>query len=290
VRGQEVSVHHAAVASDGASRVAIASEVADRRAAAWVVWADEPTADPSAPTGQAVLYVVGRRDGRALIEVVRVPAGQGPEVDRSLALKVHELLGTRDGAAYALGNREPPVAGTVVAQPQRVRLWLEVGGQASLEGSAGAAADTFVAIGPSLVTETLVFAAPIELALGLPRSSADEGHEVSWTELGVAGWLKLAARPSRALLVGGGIGGKIVFSDAQGTAPSGARGSTTHRLPALLVSADGELALSGSTGARVSVGLEQRLTRQSFFVEGHKAGDTGRSVLFARLSLVWHPE
>jgi len=58
----------------------------------------------------------------------------------------------------------------------------------------------------------------------------------------------------------------------------------------LLVSADGELALSGSTGARVSVGLEQRLTRQSFFVEGHKAGDTGRSVLFARLSLVWHPE
>jgi hypothetical protein len=42
--------------------------------------------------GPVVLYVVGERAGRALVEIVRVPGDRGPELDRTIALKVREFI------------------------------------------------------------------------------------------------------------------------------------------------------------------------------------------------------
>ena len=275
--------------ADVPSRLSTASKIAEQQSADWVVWADDLQTDPSKPADQAVLYLVGRREGRALIEVVRVPGGEGPEVDRSLALKVDELVGARDGAAYALGNKElPKPIEAKSASERRVGLSLEAGAQASDEGSAGLSADAFIAVGPSLMTPSFVLAVPIELAIGFARGVERDGANVSWRELGVGGWLKLAARVHPRLALGGGLGGRVTFTDAEGSSASGRTGSSTERLPGLLASLDAELTLSPAIATRLALGVEQRLRRQRLYIEAREMADTGRTVLFARLSFAWH--
>jgi hypothetical protein len=272
-----------AFASDMPARLAAASALAEEHNADWVLWTDPP--QTTAPQSeQAVLYLVGRQNGRALIEVVRVPGGEGPEVDRSLALKVHELIDVREGAAYALGNAEVPEP---ESERKRVQLWLEAGAQGTIEGDGGAALDVLVAIGPSVSTPSLMVALPIELAIGLPRHIERGGDEVSWTELGATLWLKLGARLGPAV-VGGGLGAKLAFTDVEGTTQAGRQGTATELLPSMVASIDGELPLSASLGARLAVGTELRFKRQHFLIEGDDVGNTGRIVPFARLSVVWH--
>ena len=295
LRELELVSERVALPPDVPSRIAAANRIAEDEAADWVIWADELQTDPGRPADQAVLYVVGRKDGRALIEIVRVPGGEGPEVDRSLAIKVRELVGAEDGAAYALGNKELPPPGPPDTEggdrgpaPSRTRFSIEAGLQASDEGSAGLAADVFFALAPSLRTDLLVIAVPLELAIGLPRSSELDGARVEWTELGVAAWLKVGARVHPAITLGGGLGGKLAFTDAEGVAARGERGESTERLPAILTSLDAELALTEAVATRLTLGLESRLRRQRFLIEGREVGDTGRAVLFGRISAVWH--
>jgi hypothetical protein len=284
LRGLELTTLSVDFPPDLPSRVRLASEVAREHSADWVFWADDFHTETDASSSQAVLYVVGRRDGRALIEVVRVPGGQGPEVDRSLALKVRELIGVRDGAALALGVREAEPSGSA----NRIGLWVELGAQASSEGSAGLAADAFLAIGPSLTTPSLVLAVPLELSYGLPRNVARAGDRIEWTELSAGGWLKLLLQVHPRLQLGGGLGGKLSFTSAEGRSAAGRRGDSTEALAALLVSAEAELRISPAVGARAALGVEQRAQRQRFYIEGREIADTGRTVPYARVSLVWH--
>lgn len=285
--------------ADLPSRLTVASEVAEAERAEWVLWTEPVASSASPPDDHVVLYLVGKRDGRALIEVVRVPASEGAEADRSLALKVRELIEAHGGAAYALGNAEAPAANATAdssvlapapapsAPRARVQLWLEGGGQLAIEGDAGAALDVMLALGPSIRLRSLMIALPVELAFGLPRRVEQSGDEAEWSELGVALWAKLAVRLDR-LLLGGGLGGKLTFTNVEGNAASGRSGDARDLLPALLASADGELLFTDSFGARLALGAELRLKRQHFVLEGHDIGDTGRVVPFARVSVVWH--
>jgi hypothetical protein len=285
LRGLELTTLEVDFPPDLPSRLHVASELARERSADWVVWADDVQTDADASASQAVLYVVGRRDGRALIEVVRVPGGEGPEVDRSLALKVRELVGVRDGAAFALGVREIE---RPADEQRRITLWVELGAQLSSEGSAGLVTDAFIALGPSLTTPAFVIAVPLELSYGFSRSAERNGDRVEWTELAIAGWLKALVRVHPSLLLGGGLGGKLGFTDADGVTMSGRRGGSTERLPALLLGPEAELQLSPAIGARIALGLELRAQRQRFYIEGVEIADTGRMVPYARVSLVWH--
>lgn len=271
--------------NDLPSRLSAANGLAEQHDADWVLWTDAPEATPP-QSEQTVLYLVGRQNGRALIEVVRVPGGEGPDVNRSLALKVLELIDIREGAAYALGNAEVP-APKPEQERQRVQLWLEAGAQAGIAGGGGPAFDALVAVGPSLSTPGFLLALPIELAFGLPRSIERSGDEVRWTELGATLWLKLGARLGPAVL-GGGLGAKLAFTDVEGTTRAGRQGTAAELLPSLVASIDGELPLSSSLGARLALGTELRMKRQHFLIEGDDVGNTGRVVPFARLSLVWH--
>lgn len=301
----ELSALSRRLPADLPSRLALAGEVADAEQADWLLWiepaeAERSAGEPSAASEQVVLYLVGRREGRALVEVVRVPASEGPEADRSLALKVGELIDAHGSAKPALGNKvvaspapalaeAPPSPVTPAAdEPRpRVQLWLEAGGQLALGGDAGAALDVLVALGPSVAVSTLLIALPVELTVGLPRRVEQSGDEAEWSELGVALWAKLATRLDR-LLLGGGLGAKLVFTDVEGTAASGKRGDAHDLLPALLASADGELLFTESFGARLALGAELRSKRRHFVLEGENIGNTGRVVPFARLSLIWH--
>jgi hypothetical protein len=73
-------------------------------AAVWVERARAP--------GPVVLYVVGEREGRALVEVVRVAGDRGPELDRAIALKVREFV-----AAVQRGQAARPEAAQLL-QPE----------------------------------------------------------------------------------------------------------------------------------------------------------------------------
>jgi hypothetical protein len=74
-----------------AERISTASELAQGAGAFAVVWTEPPTQLPDGAR-EVVLYIVGRRQGRAVLDVVRVPGGHGPDLDRTLALKVGEVL------------------------------------------------------------------------------------------------------------------------------------------------------------------------------------------------------
>lgn len=73
-------------------RIAVATALGERNDALLVVWSDDPMAQADG-SSEVVLYAVSRQEGRALLQVVRVPGGTGPEVDRALALKIHEAIG-----------------------------------------------------------------------------------------------------------------------------------------------------------------------------------------------------
>jgi len=73
------------------ARIARGGALARAEGALAVVWVDPPLSRSDGAT-DVVLYIVGERAGRALVEVVHVPGSAGPELDRSLALKVREVV------------------------------------------------------------------------------------------------------------------------------------------------------------------------------------------------------
>jgi hypothetical protein len=101
--------------------------VRDARALA-AVWVDRGgRGHRRASGGPVIVYVVGERQGRALIEVVRVPGDRGPELDRTVALKVHELVAAmqrgqaaRAEAAQLLQTEQPPPTAAPVPAVARV--------------------------------------------------------------------------------------------------------------------------------------------------------------------------
>jgi hypothetical protein len=92
-------------------RVRSASALARSEGALAVVWID-PAIERSDGGREATLYVVGERDGRALVEVVSVTGEQGPELDRTLALKLREILAE-------LLSQPSPVPSSALLRPER---------------------------------------------------------------------------------------------------------------------------------------------------------------------------
>ncbi len=290
----ELEVQKAPWPPDLPARVADATERAQRQGVEWVVWADPPVVDAQSPTHDeiSVVYLVGRRQGRALIEVVRVPGGEGPDVDRSLALKVRELIGVSDGAAYALGNAPLPAptaqASAASTEPSTdAALFLEGGVQLASEGNAGMVLDFVLATGPGLRGERFAIDVPIELHVGVPRSVADARGEVSWSEISVGLSLRAALRLSYALRVGTFAGLTLGFASAEGRSRSGVRGEALETLPALGFGLDAELSLTRLLSARLALGLSQRFKRQRFAIDGEDVADLGRLVPSAQLSFVF---
>jgi hypothetical protein len=98
------------------------TELVHARRALAAVWIERASA--SSP---AIVYVVGDRQGRALVEVVQVPGNRGPDLDRAAALKVRELVADMQRARAAVPEAtqlvqaapaHPPPAEPPPAPPQ----------------------------------------------------------------------------------------------------------------------------------------------------------------------------
>ena len=105
-----VNVSPRAVPAALPARIALATELMESERALAAVWIEDGAPQPRS----ALLYVVGRRAGRALLEVVQAPDTGGLDLPRMLSIKLAELLSQlRSSTSHPL---EPP--GPVEVQPR----------------------------------------------------------------------------------------------------------------------------------------------------------------------------
>lgn len=90
--GDAYALHELALSLPAAlpERIARATALVSAEQALAAVWMEDSAGGRGVRSG--VLYVVSRREGRALIEVVQVPSARGPDLARALALKLGDLL------------------------------------------------------------------------------------------------------------------------------------------------------------------------------------------------------
>lgn len=87
------------------ARIALATELVESERALATVWIEDGSPQPRS----ALLYVVGRRAGRALLEVVQAPDTGELDLPRMLSIKLAELLSQlRSGTSHPLAAQSQP--------------------------------------------------------------------------------------------------------------------------------------------------------------------------------------
>ncbi|MFI5308357.1 MAG: hypothetical protein ACHQ53_13440 [Polyangiales bacterium] len=266
------------------ARIALATELSLREHALLAVWTVGPALDEDA--SDVVLYLVGQRERRALVEVVRVPGGEGPDLDRTLALKVRVALDEleRSGAASPGGVMLAPPS------PEGPKSWGALFGAGAIVGpQTGAAVGQWGAhlrAGPSLLVTP--FRLSLELALAwfpaLRIESAGDSVRVSELAPGLA--LHAQVRQA-ALWLGLRSGVALVWVQASGRSRSGTQGQGSEQLAVLENGVDVELPIARGLGVELELLAQTWLDRQRFAVNGREIADLGRLRPLARLTLTW---
>jgi hypothetical protein len=283
-------------------RIAAASDLVRDERALLVVWTDGPVqlADGSQ---EAVLYAVGQREGRAQLEVVRVPGGTGPDMDRTLALKVRaiidELRSQHSGLAPSM---QAPEQGEYLptAEPTEPRIEPEPAAYAwSVRLAAGASAAPLArsnfgqwgvaaSAGPALLGRRVRFAGMLELGWYPSLDVTRSGAAVQVREIAPAIAFEAALRTGSVWL-GARTGPALGFVSATGETAAGARGSADADVMSWLFGVNVELPIGAGFGASLGLDAQAQLRRQRFAVNGAQVADLGRVRPFARLLLVWTP-
>jgi hypothetical protein len=274
------------------ARVAAATELSRREHALLAVWTEGPVLSPEG-SGDTVLYLVGQREGRALVEVVRVPGGDGPALDRTLALKVRVAVDEleRSGESSPGGVMLVPQSAEAAPGARPVgRSWGALFGAGVIVGpQTGAAAgqwDVHFRAGPALLISP--FRLSLELALGwFPALRIERaGESVRLSEL--APGLALHAQLRQAALwLGLHSGVSLVWVQASGRSRSGAQGQASEQLAVLENGFDVELPIAGGLGMELALLAQAWLDRQRFAVNGREVADLGRLRPLALLALTW---
>ncbi|HET6335195.1 MAG TPA: hypothetical protein VFG30_18350 [Polyangiales bacterium] len=165
--------HIVAPAASAAEAIERASQLVRDQGALAAVWVDRGPAEGGGPV---VAYVVGDRQGRALIEVVRVPGDRGPELERTTALKIRELV-----AAMLRGQAARAEAGQLLQTEGR---------PPTAAGPSGAEEQLPVAAQPSAA----------QSSAALPNEQPDEPPPTApgWTAFASAG-IRLGSQPDLGL-------------------------------------------------------------------------------------------
>ena len=278
----EVSLH--AVPVQGASvgeRVRRAGALAAREGALLVAWVDPPLDRPDG-TREVVIYAVGRREGRAVLEVVRVPGRAGPDVDRTLALKLREvvdaLLEARDAGQDALlVPAAPPPAIAAVGQ---VGVQVVVIADTDL-GQWGALGE----LGVQTELSGLQLRAGGGLALAPSVEVERAGQRVRFSELAPQLSASASVRAG-ALAIGLGTGVVLGVVQAEGLAAGGERGDRRFTLPSVRALLVAELDLTARVGVALALGVDARFQRQRLEVAGEPLADLGQLRPVGTLALV----
>jgi hypothetical protein len=237
---------------------------------------------------EAVITTVGPREGRAVVDVVRMPAEDSPDFDRGLALKVSDVLDSvRAARDTALGQTlvepvEPVVEPRVEPQPTaapepgRVGLTLDASGRIALSnGSALFAGGGGVALGLRLRAGMLALEPFVDLVIYGPvvLASGSQG-EVEAFELVPSAGARLVVDLSPVEL-GGAVsaGARVLLAD--GRTLLGAEGSEVAAIPAFLLAALARLELFQGLFASLVVGVELGTIQQRFLLNEIPVADAG---------------
>jgi hypothetical protein len=284
-----------------AERIQSASALGRAERALAVVWTEPALRLPDG-SREAILYVVGRREGRAILQVVRVAGGNGADLDRTLALKVSEVLAEfRHGdAAVPTGSvlQPPPTAAEAKRKPKAAlpttpASWgivARAGARSSVAlGPAGDRWGAGGALGPTLDTEQLT--AALELGLEVfPSVTTARAEQQVWLReytpgLNASGRWKL---PNLAL--GVRTGAALALLSATGRTAQGRRNERSVSTFSWLVGIELERAVGGGFGVAANLDLQLHSLRRRFAVNDVTVADLGRAHLVLGLSLVFRTE
>ncbi len=278
-----------------AQRIARAAATVSASQASFAVWLEAVPELQGAPG--FLLYVVGGGSGRAVVEVVRLPAAKdGPDVDRSLALKVSEIVDS------ALRSAEPDVARALRPAPPRpaptasvsarpasnVRagsLGLLLGGvAASPAGNAGAQVGFRLGVGYALRTSALELEWSVSGRLLSPldirrdNRRAKIGEQVLGADFGVHTRGRLA--------LGGEVGSALRWLHADGFVGNIETHSSVLVVPVLRLGPELRARLTEQVTLSLAAGGEWMPLQQRFSLAGAPLADLGRVRADALISLI----
>jgi hypothetical protein len=272
------------------ARIQAASGLARSDDVLVVTWT-EPAVELAGGGREAVLYVVGRKQGRALLEVVRVPGGEGPDVERSLALKLREVIDevrhNRARATTVDVTLEPVQSGTPASPAGR---WGEAAAVAAaltpLDGRDSGQWGGRMSGGAALRAGPFRLSGLLQMGVFPLVEIEREAAVVRFYEL-APGLLVRAQFDHRPWWFGLRGGPQLSVVDAEARA-EGSEGEASEVLASFLVGAEVELTIGGGVGIAAAIDLEGRFTRQFFTVAGERVMDLGRVRPIASIALTWH--
>jgi hypothetical protein len=282
-------------------RVQLASQVAAEPGTLVVVWA-EPTVELPNGSSEAVLYVVGRAQGqgRAQVEIVRVSGEGGPDMDRSLAIKVGEVVHeVRTQRAQAASLEPPPAPPPVAApppaptKPAPARAWgltAALGAVAGpLSGSELGQWGVRAGAGAAYRSGGARFAGLAEISWLPPLRITSGDSQVQLDELGPGLLARAQLREGRVWL-GLRAGAGLSWIEAEGQSLL-ARGTPESLLVATwLLGFDTEIEILGGVGLLAALELQGREPRRRFTVERERVVDLGRLRPLGLIALTFHDE
>jgi hypothetical protein len=257
------------------------------RQAALAVWVEGPVR-LSDGGQELILYLVGKREGRALVEVLRIPGGDGPEADRSLALKTREALDGMLAGDTARMLRETSEQPETVEKPSRLGWVFDLGpvvvaqpGTRLGQWGIGLGAGARLRLSRWRLTGQGLFR--LYPRVDIETEQGRVGFDELAPGLGLHG---LHEWPPFSL--GAQIGFQLRIVRAEGIAPLGTQGSDTSLIPALLSALQAQLELQSWLALRLGVGLELDLHRQRFAINQQEVADLGRLRPFGQMALVFY--
>lgn len=272
------------------------SQVAEHEATL-AVWIER--GDPHDGEVDVVLYVVGHKQGRLLVEVFHMPDTDGPALDRAIALKVGEVL---DAVLAPPPPEEPeevvaPAPVAWVADPPPVRKpppppparsvpWVGLG----VRGAAGLdqpAAQGGASLGVGFRRPMRAVDADVYLVAsahsGIERE--DAAGEVEVADRGVA--LGLAVhRPFGRLRAGGRAELGARFIGAKGVTALGTPGEKSVVVPEIWLGGEAQLSTGARSAVRLGAGLGWAPDRQRLTINDQPVLDLGRVRPLVELSIV----
>ncbi len=285
-----------------AAKLREATRVLEAGQASLVVWVEQASPAEGGPA-EILLFVVGRRDARALVVVTPIPAGEAAEVDRALALKIRAVLDetlvegptaralvesdATPPARPAPSRPRPPEPPRLGADPSlSVAALVELGGvvwsgAGTVGPRPGAAAGGGLRVEHGLVAAEVVgtFRAATDFTLQ-GREGTLEGHE-----------LMVVGGPRVMVGDGGlGVGAHAAFGgrflDVEGLSASGGAGAEHRVVPVLEVGPEVRADLAGWASIRLAGAVEVATLRQRFTINGEPIVDLGVVRGLLGLSLV----
>lgn len=267
-------------------RVATAAANVKEKRAILAVWVEGPVelADGSS---ELELYLVGERSGRAVVELLRLPAGKGPDIDRSLALKVREVVDVLLESHERLLLNEPSKA-TTEADYGPSWGWIYGAGvfAATQSGSRFGQWGVGLEGGVFLRVSDCRLAGEALLHLHGQVEIEDEHGQVFVNEVtpGVGIRNLVDYRPFSFGVL---LGFQMRIIDARGVTPSSAEGDNQTVLPSFLAAGETQLEFDKVLALRLDLGLQMAVQQKVYAINNREVAILGQLRPFAQLGLVF---